>query len=189
MNLSYTLYDKDTKRVRSRGFAHNPQQFVGPTTDIFIGAEFPDGWLDDGIHTPIPPRPDWFYVLDHATRTWIDPRTLQAHKDAKWEDVKQSRTAAEYGGFTWDGSVFDSDQVSQARINGAVTLATQDGGFNVNWTLADNTVRILSAVDVIAVGVALGQHVNACHEKARVLRAQIEAAATVEDIEATVWQN
>ena len=40
-------------------------------------------------------------------------------------------------------------------------------------------MRTLNAADMIAVGVALGQHVNACHERARVLRAELDEATTV----------
>jgi len=40
----------------------------------------------------------------------------------------------------------------------------------------------LTAADMIAVGVALGQHVNACHERARVLRGQIDGATDLEEI-------
>ena len=57
-----------------------------------------------------------------------------------------------------------------------------NSAFSIDWTLADNTVRTLNAADMIAVGVALGQHVNACHERARVLRGEIESALAAQTL-------
>lgn len=137
--------------------------------------------------TPLPARPSSAHVFDYASKQWVDPRTLADFKAAKWAEIKKAREAAEFGGFTWDGSTFDSDAMSQSRIMGAVQLANLDPGFTIAWTLADNSVRSLSASDMFAVGVALGQHVAAQHEKARTLRAQIEAATTTEQVAAVAW--
>ena len=128
-----------------------------------------------------PERPSPEHVWCPLNLVWLPPvaKPLNQVKAAMWVKVKQARAAAEYGGFTWDGSTFDSDQISQVRIGLNVAQAQMDSAFSIGWTLADNSVRTLSAADMIAVGVALGQHVNACHEKARVLRAEIEAAATL----------
>ena len=59
--------------------------------------------------------------------------------------------------------------------------------FVIDWTLADNTVRTLSAADMIAVGVALGGHVAAQHEKARGLRVQIGGAGNQAGVLAIGW--
>jgi hypothetical protein len=53
--------------------------------------------------------------------------------------------------------------------------------------LADNTTRTLNQADMIAVGVALGQHVQTQFTKAQALRLQIEAASTPEQVAAVVW--
>jgi len=94
---------------------------------------------------------------------------------------------AEFGGFTWDGSPFDSDAISQSRIQGAVQLAATAPGFTIDWTLANNSVRNLSAADLANVGAALGMHVATQHAKARTLRSQIEAATTVAEVDAVTW--
>ena len=136
-------------------------------------------WTGLGLERPSPE-----HVWCPLDLVWLPPvaKPLNEVKAAMWVKVKQARAAAEYGGFTWDGSTFDSDPISQARITGAVTLAQTNPAFSIGWTLADNSVRTLKAADMIAAGVALGQHVNACHERARLLRAEIEAAMTVEDV-------
>jgi len=128
----------------------------------------------------LPTQPSYSHVFDYESKQWVDPRTLQDLRDEKWGEIKQARTAAEYGGFDWHGSTFDSDATSQARIQGAVQLAGLSADFSIDWTLADNSVRALSAADMIAVGAALGLHVSAQFAKARVLREQIEAASAEE---------
>ena len=53
--------------------------------------------------------------------------------------------------------------------------------------IADNSVRTLSAAQMVAVGVAAGQHVAAQRATARALREQIQAATTPQELEAIVW--
>jgi hypothetical protein len=138
--------------------------------------------------TGLPPhRPNAHCYFDMHTKQWEDPRTLSDLKSAQWGLIKQARSQAEYAGFTWDGSTFDSDTLSQNRITGAVTLAQLSPGFTIHWTLADNSTRTLNQADMIAVGVALGQHVQTQFTKAQALRLQIETASTPEQVAAVVW--
>ena len=134
-----------------------------------------------------PVRPSVHHVFDRLTKQWIDQRTLADFKAAKWAQIKRARVNAEFGGFTWDGSPFDSDAISQSRIQGVLQLAALIPDFSIDWTLADNTVRALSGSELAAVGVALWLHVGTQHAKARVLRAQIEAATTADEVDAVVW--
>lgn len=115
------------------------------------------------------------------------PEQLRKAKNTKWATIKQARSAAEYAGFTWDGSTFDSDATSQNRITGAVTLAQMSSDFTIDWILADNTTRTLSSTDMMQVGAALGAHVAAQFANGVLLRAQIDAATTKEAVEAVVW--
>lgn len=136
-------------------------------------------------------KPSEHHEFDYALKQWVDPRTLQDFKDAKWAEIKQHREAAENGGFTWDGSPFDSTPISQSRIQGAAQLATlakiNNQPFSIEWTLMNNGTRSLSADDMIAVGMALGAHINEQHVRARQLREQIEAATTPEQVQAVRW--
>lgn len=126
-----------------------------------------------------------------ATEVPDSLETLDAVRVRKWADIKLTRSRIEYGGFEWDGSRFDSDETSRARIQGAVQLAViaQSAGapYAQDWTLEDNSVRTLSAEDVIAVGVALGQHVSAVFETARQLRELIDSATNAEEVYAVEW--
>ena len=138
-----------------------------------------------------PDKPFPIFVWDNELEQWVDPRTLQDFKTAQWAKVKQARALAESAGFTYDGSVFDSDAQSQARINGAVTLALiakqANQPYTITWTLKDGTLRTLSADEMIAVGLALGTHVQTGFNKGQQLQQQINAATTKEEIEAITW--
>lgn len=115
---------------------------------------------------------------------------VRARQD-KWSQIKSARDEAEYGGFEWQGHVFDSDPLSQNKIQGAgqlALLAASSGQpYSVEWTLKDNSALLLTGESVIAVGIQMGQHIAACHAKARTLRQAIERATSKEEIAAIVW--
>ena len=144
-------------------------------------------YLSNTSLVPILAKPSPHHTFNWHTKQWEDPRTLQDLKDAKWATIKQARSASEYAGFTSDGSTFDSDAISQNRITGAVTLAQMSSTFSIDWVLADNTVRTLNQSDMLAVGAALGAHVAAIFAKGVLLREQIEAATTAEEVAGVVW--
>ena len=139
---------------------------------------------ESGAVVALPDKPGVHHKFDYPSKTWVDPRSLEEHKTAQWALIKAARNEAEFGGFTWDGSIFDSDQVSQARIQGAVLLATSNPDFVVDWTLADNTIRSLTADDLTAISQALGEHISLQHTRARNARALLDQATTLSEVQA-----
>lgn len=127
----------------------------------------------------------------NQTMTWVDDRSLPQVREDQWRLIKAARDAAEWGGFDTPFGRFDSDPNSQAKIIGAAQLASialaQGAPFGIEWTLQDNTSVHLDAAQMVAVGAALANHVNAVHQRGRQLRAQIEAAATIADLESIAW--
>lgn len=142
-----------------------------------------------------PPEPEatekYFWNWDITIKRWIKVPTFLAMQEAKWEEIKQIRSQKEFSPFTWDSSEFDADSESQRKIQGAAQLAmiatSANQSFSIDWTLADNTVRILSGADMISVGLALGTHVATQYEIARTLRTAIEATTTEEELNAITW--
>jgi hypothetical protein len=126
-------------------------------------------------------------MFDYDIKQWVDPRTLAEIKATKWSEIKQARSQAEYGGFVWDGSTFDSDATSQGRITGAVTLAQMSSTFEINWILADNTVRTLGQIEMLQVGGALGEYVATQFAIGAYLRGLIDGATTIAEVEAITW--
>lgn len=189
--MRYCIYD-NTGRILKFGVAHEDMlpllEQEGTVMDI--GEAYCDDsrqYVENGQLVDMPPRPGPTYDFDYALKQWVDPRTLEQRKAAQWEAIKQARANAEYGGFVWDGSPFDSDAASQQKIIGASQWASINPNIEIDWTLADNTVRTLTAAQMQQVGQALGAHVDGVYAKARTLRQQIEAATTPAEVEAVQW--
>ena len=104
-------------------------------------------------------------------------------KTALWERVKALRDAVIDGGAPTPIGVVDSDELSRSNISGAALGAliaqSASASFSMEWTAKDNSVHTLDAPGMIALGLAVLQHVSAAHDRARDLRAEIEAASDV----------
>lgn len=133
----------------------------------------------DGKWVNIPDRPSEYHRFDYALRQWIDPRSLDEIKARKWEEIKSLRDQLEFGGFEFEGNIYDSDQVSQGRIMGAAAA-----GIDQTWTLANNTTVELTALQLKELYVALQAHIANAHERGRIARQLIFEAETKEQVEA-----
>jgi hypothetical protein len=121
---------------------------------------------------------------------------LEAARALIWGRVKAARDARTVAGCETPLGPIDTDSASQAKVNGAVTLAIlarlANRPFSIDWTMADNVVRTHDAGAMIAAGSAVGLHIAACHEVGRALRDRVEAATSVVellaiDVEAAPW--
>ena len=123
-----------------------------------------------------PPSPHHYF--DYEIKQWFDPRILDDIKAQKWAEIKSQRDRLEFGGFEFEGNIYDSDQVSQGRIMGAVSA-----GIDQTWTLADNTTVELSASQLQQLYAALQAHIASVHERGRIARQLIFDAETREQVE------
>ena len=184
--VNFILHTPDGEIFQTGSCGRNQleyQQIPGFTLlegSALVGKDFVN---ESGAVVALPDKPGVHHKFDYISKTWVDPHTLEEHKTAQWALIKAARDEAEFGGFTWDGSVFDSDPVSQARIQGAVLLATNNPDFVVDWTLADNTVRRLAANDLSALSQALGEHMTLQHSRARDARALLDQATTLSEVQ------
>lgn len=137
-----------------------------------VNMYYANGWLD------IPPAPSDKHVFNYDVKQWVDTRTLYELKTQKWEELKARRDELEFGGFEYEGNIYDSDQVSQGRILGAA-----NAGVDQVWTLANNTTVELTADDLRSLYAALQSHVASAHERGRVARYKLDAALTPLEIE------
>ena len=124
-----------------------------------------------------PPSPH--FIFDYGFKQWIDPRAIDDLKAQKWTEIKTQRDKLEFGGFEFDGNIYDSDQVSQGRIMGAAIA-----GVDQVWTLADNTTVSLTASQLQQLYTALQAHIASVHERGRIARQLILEAETKEQVEA-----
>lgn len=126
----------------------------------------------------LPPYPGEGYIFDYVSRQWIDTRSIHDVRKSKWNEIKMQRDQLEFGGFEFEGNIYDSDQVSQGRIMGAAIA-----GVDQVWTLAGNTTVELSASQLQQLYAALQAHIASVHERGRIARQKINVALTFEEIE------
>lgn len=124
-------------------------------------------------------HPTQHHTFDYHTKQWIDPRPLEEIKAQKWAEIKAQRGQLEFGGFAFEGNIYDSDQVSQGRIMGAASA-----GVDQVWTLVDNTTVELTALQLQQLYAALQVHIASVHERGRIARQLILDAETKEEVEA-----
>ena len=124
-----------------------------------------------------PPSPHHYF--DYEIKQWVDPRILDDIKAQKWDEIKSQRDSLEFGGFEFDGDIYDSDRVSQGRIMGAALAGVEQA-----WTVADNTTIDLSASQLQQLYASLQAHIASVHERGRIARQLIFDAETKEQVEA-----
>lgn len=140
---------------------------------------FMSDYWDGERFVSIPPPPSLNHTFDYTTKQWTDPRSLDEIKAQKWDEIKLQRDQLEFGGFEFEGNVYDSDQVSQGRIMGAAVA-----GIDQTWTLANNTTVELTALQLQQLYAALQSHIAGAHERGRIARQLIFEAETKEQVEA-----
>ena len=145
--------------------------------DYVLNTDYFDAKSKKFVSIGEPPSPH--HTFDYTTKQWIDPRSLDDIKAQKWTEIKSQRDRLEFGGFEFEGNIYDSDQVSQGRIMGAAAARVDQ-----IWTLADNTTVELTALQLQQLYVALQMHVAGVHERGRIARLAIESAETIEEVEA-----
>lgn len=132
-------------------------------------------------------RPSDAIGWSNAPIGWVYPDAsvvLENKRAILWEQTKLRRSALETATFAHDGHTYDADTLSQQRIASAVLLATiAPETFAVDWTLSDNTTTHLNASDLVSLGVALGVRTSQIFNQAAAIRARIEAATTLSDLE------
>jgi hypothetical protein len=100
-----------------------------------------------------------------------------------WEQVRALRAVKVGGGAATPSGIMDTDELARSNIAGAALAAVIAQGasapYSVTWTRADNSTVSLNATEMIAVGLAVMQHVDGCYNRARTLRDAINAAANM----------
>lgn len=112
--------------------------------------------------------------------------TVDGNRMIVWEQVRKLRNAAIDAGAPTPFGLVDSDEQARANVSGAAlgALIAKSAGasYSVTWTMLDNSTVDLDADDMIGLGLAILAHVNGCHERARELRTEIEAAADMAEL-------
>lgn len=190
--MIYVIYFEPSGKVWQQVYGHDLASFPLPEEGSYaMLMEAPvrlPGYVENSNYYELPPQPSDAHVFNYVTRQWEDLRTLDDFKAEKWGAVKAQRDAQEFGPFLWGSLTFDGDAESKSRLSLAAMAAQAEiasgQSWSVDWTLADNSTVTLSAPDVIGVVQAMGAAITAAHQAARLKRAAIEAAQTIEDLDA-----
>ena len=117
----------------------------------------------------------------------VDTRTpLERTKTAKLVELAAARYAAEVAGVVVNGMRVRTDRESQAMITGAALAAVQDANYTCKWKTESGFVT-LTAAQIIAVATSVRAHVQAQFDREAELIVQLNAAITVEAVEAIKW--
>lgn len=124
--------------------------------------------------------------LGESGAIYVRPRSFDSALQLEVAKVERRalamarRNLAEWSGCETVVGRVDSDPDSQRKLGGAVQMAmiAQAAGapFSIEWTLQDNTTALPDAAAMIQMGLAVGQHVSACHAHCLALKAAIDAA-------------
>lgn len=131
---------------------------------------------------------EWSWEAGGFARIIPPAPSIADRRAVVWETVRAARDHAEWWGCSTPLGRADTDPASQRKVAGAVQLAmiAQASGspFSIDWTMQDNRSVAHDAASMIRLGVAVGQHVAACHAVALAKRSAIEAAADAESLAA-----
>jgi hypothetical protein len=120
--------------------------------------------------------------------TMVLARTIDQLRSARWIEAKAYRDQRMNGGCATPLGQADTDAESRIKISGAVQMAmlAKSAGtpFELIWTMADNTPHPHDADQMIQLGMAVGSYIQACQNAGTTVRAQLEAAGTIEDLQA-----
>ena len=117
-----------------------------------------------------------------------DAELLAVAKPAKISELKAIRDTKEVEPVQTDKGVFDYDDKSRDRLYIARQALTDAGSSEIVWTTADNQRVSMGIADFAAINGAAAVRSNALHIKYNELKQRVNAAQTVEEVEAIGWR-
>lgn len=104
--------------------------------------------------------------------------------------INAGRDAAIASGVIYDGMLYDSDPASREALTATLTVLQPVGAVpqGFTWRAADNTDHALSLAQLQGLAAAMLDHGYTQHLRARQKKALIEAAQSVAEVAAVVWE-
>lgn len=190
--IPFTTYEKATGRIMYSGRAQDPSALETDTLGVLVNQEINlEGWVVDQIFHQLPDSPNEFYTFNWQTKQWEDNRNVQDVKLYKWNIIKNTRFTKLTSPLYTPFGIFDANYEAQKSITDAImllqTLEAAGTPTTIDFTLADNTTMTLTTAQMVQVGILLGQRTQEIYAIGRDLRAQIDAATTIAEVEAITW--
>lgn len=112
---------------------------------------------------------------------------LEAAKVRQWARLKQERDMLDFAPIGYNGYEVDADASSRVDIMGAVMAMQAGGQASRLWRCSDNVMRELTLADLLSIGTSIAARRQALIETSDTLWQELQAAATVEDVESIAW--
>jgi hypothetical protein len=116
---------------------------------------------------------------------------IEGARVRKWAEMKAIRQAIFDAPLVTPYGTFDSDARGREGIKEAVLLANNLTALGldtpIRFTLADDTRPEFTAAEIVQVGLLLAQKVQGAYDTGDTLRQAIDAAATIEAVNAITW--
>lgn len=114
-----------------------------------------------------------------------EPLTLEQRKADLADEVRNRRWQTETGGTVVNGVPIRTDVGSQGKIADAIALLERDTALGaVDFEAQPGVWVSLDLSALTAIGIAVGRHVQAAYTRSRALHEAIEAAETLEALDA-----
>ena len=171
------------------------------TLNIKDNFPIPEGWLEypnltsdeEDSNTLMLPSDSYnkkdvnTYKYNTDTSTWIDD--IDYIKKIQKKAISAIRWERERSGFTFNSVPINTDDVSQNKINGAVSSVLVDPTYTLNWRCDDGTFITLDADSIKALGTAVRNHIQYQFDKEMYYVNIIDTLTTREAIFDTIWDD
>lgn len=120
----------------------------------------------------------------------IEEKPLEELIALKCEQINTLRDEKLNAGFEFDGKLYQSTQLDQLRINGAVTNALVNANKvkEIEWIALDNSITQFSIDKFKLFASAMAYFVQATIFKANTLKSQAREAKNITELEAIIWE-
>jgi hypothetical protein len=153
--------------------------WTGEAIGIAEGLGCPVGWTF--AEPPVVPQGS---VAQWAGLGWnivsqgvVDAPKLAAKKRSLLAASRAQRYAVETAGFVVSGVKVNTDLISQNKLTGAVALFEKDPTLqSLDWEARPGEWVTVTGPELIAMGIAMGRHIQACYTRSREISDQIAAA-------------
>lgn len=119
---------------------------------------------------------EWIDDLDYIKK--VQKKKMNA---IRWEKERES--------FDFNGFKINCDDVSQTKINGAVSSVLVDSTYTLNWRCDDGTFVTLNGDYIKALGTAVRNHIQTQFDKEKDYNTLIDNKTTREEIESINWED
>jgi len=129
-----------------------------------------------------PRQPSPLHMWD-GEKWVINIEQLKAEKIAK---IAELRWQEETGGYMYNGHEFHSDRESQDRVFQAYIASINEPTFTTIWKTKTGWLK-MTASDFITLYNEFQAFLQGLYQKEKALQEQVQAATTVDELEAVEW--